>query len=102
VARQTAPAVSEAEVREHFSPGQVSILLRLLPFAPPAEPPHSADAILTLAEAAAYMGEKPGTFRRRHEYRKALVSRPGERRRRYSKAVLDRINADRLAANSAS
>lgn len=43
------------------------------------------------------MGEPPETFRRRLEYRKALLSRPGERRLRYSRAGLERIRRDRLA-----
>jgi hypothetical protein len=58
------------------------------------------DEALGLAKAAAFMGEPPETFRRRLDYRKALISRPGERRLRYSRAKLDRIRADRLAANA--
>lgn len=63
---------------------------------PPAE---AADAVLLLPEAAAFMGECTSTFRRRVEYAKALVSRPTERRRRYSRAALERIRQDRLAAS---
>ena len=65
------------------------------------EPPAEPDAVLSVPEAAAYMGEPVSTFRRRPEYVKALVSRPTERRRRYSRAALDRIKLDRLAANDA-
>jgi hypothetical protein len=64
------------------------------------EVPFLADDILSLQEAAAWMGEPPETFRRRLEYRKALVSRPGERRHRYSRAELDRIRRDRLSAQA--
>jgi hypothetical protein len=64
-------------------------------------PAPSADETFSLGEAAAFMGEPPETFRRRLDYRKALVSMPGERRLRYSRAELDRIKRDRLASNSA-
>jgi hypothetical protein len=57
------------------------------------------DVVLSLEEAAAFMGEPASTFRRRPEYLKALISRPGERRKRYSRVELERIKADRLAAN---
>jgi hypothetical protein len=65
----------------------------------PSSPPN--DEALGLAKAAAFMGEPSETFRRRLDYRKALVSMPGERRLRYSRAELDRIKRDRLASNSA-
>ena len=55
-----------------------------------------ADEPLDLPAAAAFMGEPSETFRRRLEYRKALLSRPGERRLRYSRAELERIRRDRL------
>lgn len=58
------------------------------------------DAVLSLKKAARYMGEPTETFRRRGEYLKARVSRDGERRARYSRAELDRIKRDRLAANA--
>jgi hypothetical protein len=58
------------------------------------------DETLTLAQAATLVGEPAETFRRRLEYRKALISRPGEHRRRYSSRALQRILADRLATNS--
>lgn len=61
--------------------------------------PREPDAVLSLEEAALHMGEPVGTFRRRGDYLKARVSRAGERRLRYSRAVLDRIKADRLAEN---
>jgi hypothetical protein len=64
----------------------------------PTSPP--SDEALGLGEAAAFMGEPPETFRRRLDYRKALLRRPGERRLRYSRAELDRIKRDRLASNS--
>jgi hypothetical protein len=59
------------------------------------------DDALGLAAAAAFMGEPEETFRRRLDYRKALLSKPKERRLRYSRAVLERIRCDRLASNSA-
>jgi len=62
-------------------------------FEPGMEEP---DAVLPLKEAAAFMGEPVSTFRRRPEYCKALISRPTERRRRYSRAALERIKQDRL------
>jgi hypothetical protein len=55
--------------------------------------------VLLLPAAAAFMGEPVSTFRRRGEYQKALVSRPTERRRRYSRHVLERIKRDRLEAS---
>jgi hypothetical protein len=55
------------------------------------------DSVLALHEAAALMGEPVSTFRRRLEYRKALISRPTERRLRYSRAMLEAIRKDRLA-----
>jgi hypothetical protein len=58
------------------------------------------DETLTLAQAATLVGEPSETFRRRLEYRKALISRPGEHRHRYSSRALQRILADRLATNS--
>lgn len=64
----------------------------------PAEVPDKA---LSLSEVAAFMGEPKDTFRRRLEYRKALLTRPGERRLRYSRAELERILRDRLAGNAA-
>lgn len=64
------------------------------------EPPQESDVVLTLAEAASFMGEPASTFRRRLEYAKALVSRPGERRNRYSGSALERIKRDRLAASA--
>jgi hypothetical protein len=65
------------------------------------EPPKSEeDAVLNLREAAEFMGEPVETFRRRPEYLKACLRRPGERRLRYSRAALGRIKADRLAGNS--
>jgi hypothetical protein len=63
----------------------------------PAAP--AEDKGLGLAEAAALMGEPKETFRRRLEYRKALLTRPRERRLRYSRAALDQIMRDRLAAH---
>jgi len=58
------------------------------------------DVTLSLEKAAQYMGEPVESFRRRLEYRKALLSRPGERRLRYSRVVLDSIRRDRLASNT--
>jgi hypothetical protein len=63
---------------------------------------QEADAVLSLAEAADFMGEPPSTFRRRPEYLRALLSRPQERRKRYSRAALERIKRERLEANGAS
>jgi hypothetical protein len=74
----------------------VSETLRASPAAVPAAP----DETFSLAQAAAHLGEPPETFRRRLDYRKARVSRPGERRLRYSRAELDRIQRDRLAVSS--
>src|SRR5262249_13649663 len=51
-------------------------------------PEPVADEVLLLPAAAAYVGEPVETFRRRLDYRKALVTRPGERRQRYSRAAL--------------
>jgi hypothetical protein len=61
-----------------------------------AAEPAPADAVLSLQEAAFYMGEPASTFRRRTAYLRALVSLPTERRRRYSRAELDRIKNGRL------
>jgi len=58
--------------------------------------PEPADAVLSLPEASVYMGEPVSTFRRRPDYLRALVSKPTERRRRYSRAELERIKHDRL------
>jgi hypothetical protein len=74
-------------------------LARALEAAPDPEE-RFRDATLDLSGAAAYMGEPKETFRRRLDYRKAIVSREGERRLRYSRAALDRIKADRLAASA--
>jgi chromatin segregation and condensation protein Rec8/ScpA/Scc1 (kleisin family) len=63
-------------------------------------PEPTVDETFSLAEAAALMGERPETFRRRFEYRKALLTRPNERRLRYSRDALERIKRDRLASNS--
>ncbi len=57
------------------------------------------DEALDLPAAAALLGEPVETFRRRLDYRKALLRRPGERRLRYSRAALERILRDRLAGN---
>jgi hypothetical protein len=62
--------------------------------------PESTDEALTLKEAAKLFGESPHTFRQRLEFRKALISRVGERRLRYSRAELERIKRDRIAANA--
>lgn len=62
--------------------------------------PVVPDAVLGLKEAAAFLGEAPATFRRRLEYRKALLTRPGERNLRYSRVELERIKKDRLTAAS--
>ena len=67
----------------------------------PASAP-AADRTISLYEAAAMMGEPPETFRRRLEYRKAQVSRPGELRLRFSAAEVERIRRDRLAGNGRS
>lgn len=61
--------------------------------------PAMVDETLDLKAAAAVMGERPETFRRRLDYRKALLSRPGELRLRFSRAGLERIRRDRLAGN---
>jgi hypothetical protein len=63
--------------------------------------PPVEDRGLTLPEAARLFGEPPETFRTRLEYRKALISKPGQHRLRYSRAELERIKADMLAANRA-
>ncbi len=57
------------------------------------------DETLSAEQAAAFLGEPLETFRRRLDYRKALLRRPGERRLRYSRAELERIRRDRLAGN---
>ncbi len=77
--------------------GLEETLAEAAPVAP--SPVVKADEVLGLAEAAAMLGEPPNTFRQRLEYRKALVSRPGERRLRYSRAELERIRRDRLSGN---
>jgi len=59
-----------------------------------------ADEALGVAEAARFMGEPVETFRRRLDYRKALISKSKERRLRYSRAELERIKLDRLAVNA--
>jgi hypothetical protein len=64
-------------------------------------PTKSEDSILDLAEAANMVGEPPSTFRRRLEYRRALVSRPGQRRLRFSRVELQRIQHARLTASKA-
>jgi hypothetical protein len=65
----------------------------------PSEVPRD-DEGLGLVEAARFMGERPETFRRRLDYRRALISRPGERRLRYSRMELERIRRDRIASNA--
>ncbi len=67
--------------------------------APLPTPPRPSDETLSLKAAAAFMGEPVETFRRRLDYRKALLRRPGERRLRYARAELERIRGDRLAGN---
>jgi hypothetical protein len=62
--------------------------------------PEPSDEVFGVAEAAAFMGEPVETFRRRFEYRKALLTRPRERRLRYSRIELERIRQDRLAARA--
>lgn len=57
------------------------------------------DETLTAKDAAAFLGEPLETFRRRLDYRKALLRRPGERKLRYSRAELERVRQDRLAGN---
>jgi len=64
------------------------------------EQPEEPDTVLSLAEAARFVGEPASTFRRRLEYRKALVSRPTERRKRYSRAALERLKQERLKASA--
>jgi hypothetical protein len=63
-------------------------------FRPPEE---TSDQILDLKAAAAFMGEVPAVFLRRPEYLKASIRRPGERKHRFSRNVLERIIRDRLA-----
>lgn len=65
-----------------------------------APSPPAGDRTVSLEEAATLMGEPPETFRRRLEYRKAQVSRPGELRLRFSTAALERVRRDRLEGNS--
>ncbi|MDQ5871813.1 MAG: hypothetical protein M3547_06350 [Acidobacteriota bacterium] len=62
-------------------------------------PVPAPDAALSLAEAAAFVGEPVESFRRRHDYRRALLTRPGERRLRFSRTALERVLRDRLAGN---
>ena len=61
-----------------------------------AADPEPVDEVIGLEEAARLMGEPASTFRRRPEFLKARISRPGERRLRYSRAELERIKRDRL------
>jgi hypothetical protein len=61
--------------------------------------PEEPDVTLLLPEAAAFMAEPVSTFRRRKVYWKALVSEAGERRRKYSRRVLEQIRRERLEAN---
>ena len=61
-------------------------------------PKTALEAIAPLA-ASSLTEEPVETFRWRLDYRKALLRRPGERRLRYSRVVLERILRDRLAAN---
>ena len=61
--------------------------------------PPPADETLDLEAAADFMGEAKETFRRRLEYRKAVISRPGQLRLRFSRRALERIRSDSLAAN---
>lgn len=95
-----APAVKvdlEADLVAVFAPGQVEALARMLARA--MEGSIRDDTPLVLKDAAEFMGEPEETFRRRDEYRKARVSRPGERNLRFDLPTLRRIKADRLAAN---
>jgi hypothetical protein len=57
--------------------------------------------VIGLADAAKLAGEPSETFRKRPEFLKARISRPGEHRLRYSKRVVERIIADRLESNAA-
>ena len=68
------------------------------PAAGPREPEE--DLALGVREAAAMFGEPVETFRRRLEFRKALIRRPGEKKLRYSLRELERIRGDRLAGNA--
>jgi hypothetical protein len=90
-------ALPAEEVRAAFAPAQADIILALI--APRTSAEAEADTAMSLPEAAALMGEPVSTFRRRLDYRKALLTRPGERRLRYSRVALDRIKRDRLATN---
>jgi hypothetical protein len=65
-------------------------------------PDQHEDEALTLTDAARLLGEPVETFRRRLEYRKALLSRRGERRLRFSRVALERIRNTRLETNSVS
>jgi hypothetical protein len=67
-----------------------------------SEASAEADAVLGLSEAAKLVGEPPSTFRRRQCYRAALVSRPHELRRRYSRKALEKLIAERLSKNTRS
>jgi hypothetical protein len=49
-------------------------------------PADGPDETLSLEAAAAFMGEPVETYRKRLDCRRALISRPGERRLRYSVA----------------
>lgn len=62
--------------------------------------PEPRDSVIGLPEAASLMGEPVSTFRRRPEYEKAKVSRPGERRLRYSRVAVERILRDRLGSST--
>jgi hypothetical protein len=66
---------------------------------PAVAPSPAGDEALDLTAAAGLFNEPPNTFRQRLEYRKALISRPGERRLRYSRVALERILMDRLAVH---
>jgi hypothetical protein len=59
------------------------------------------DETLTLVQAADRVGEPPETFRKRVEFYKARISRPGEHRLRFSRREVERVIADRLASNTA-
>ncbi len=62
-----------------------------------AEKPVEPDQVLTLEQAAERVREPAETVRRRPEYLKARVSRPGARRIRFSSRALDAIMADTAA-----
>jgi hypothetical protein len=58
--------------------------------------PEEPDRVLSLAEAAAHLGEPVSTFRQRPSYRRAQVSGPTERRLRFSQKTLDSIVTGQL------